>query len=114
MDNRETVLEAARFLDEKKAGNVVVIRVGQQTTITDYFIIADSEVQLQLDSLKSLLLKHLHEKGLVPRNNMREGQSGWVLIDYNDFVVHLFLRETRDFYKLETIWGECELVWPRT
>ena len=112
MNTKNVVLEIADFLESKKAGGVTVINVGQNTSIADYFIIADGEVQLQLDSLSSQVRKHLSRKGLKPRNIRHEATGGWALLDYSDFVIHLFLKEAREFYKLESIWGECEFVRP--
>jgi len=109
---KDLVLEVADFLELKKAGGVTVINVGQKSSIADYFIIADGDVQLQLESLSAQVSKHLSQKGFKPRNSRRQAIGGWALLDYSDFVIHLFLKETREFYKLERIWGECEFVRP--
>lgn len=110
METKNIVLEVADFLESKKAGSVTVIDIGKNTSIADYFIIADGDVQLQLDSLSTQVRKHLSKQGLKPRNIRYEATGGWALLDYSDFVIHLFLKETREFYKLESIWGECEFV----
>lgn len=112
MDTLHQVLHAAQFLEEKKAEEVVVIDLQGLTPIMDYFLIASSDVQLHLDSLNKNLQEHLRKQGIRPRNSTREAQVGWVLLDYVDFVVHLFLREMREFYDLERIWGEGNIVWP--
>ena len=109
---KKIVLDIADFLESKKAGNVTVINIGKNTSIADYFVIADGDVPVQLDSLSNQVRKHLSQKGYKPRHAKQETSGGWALLDYSDFVIHLFLKETRDFYKLESIWGECEFVRP--
>ncbi len=110
--NKNIVLEVASFLDDKKAENVTVIDLRGLTTIADYFIIANAEVQTQIDSLRDNLEAFLRKKGFKKRNSAGEQHTGWVLLDYEDYVVHLFTKDLRGFYNLERIWGEGTLVWP--
>lgn len=112
MDMKQQVIAAAEFLDSKKAQGVTVIQVDQLTPLTDYFIIAGGEVQLNIQSLSSQLQDFLREQGLKPANSTRSDQTGWILLDYRDFVVHLMVDEMRGFYNLERMWGEGAVIWP--
>jgi ribosome-associated protein len=110
LDTRESVLQTARevvdLLVEKKAENVVCIDISPLTSMADCFIMADVEVQLQIDSLRSYIVDMLSAKGIYARNAVNAVQYGWALLDYNGFVVHIFLTELRDYYGLEKVWGE--------
>jgi len=104
--------EVAAFLVEKKAENVVALDISALTPMTDCFIIAEAEVQLQIDSLRSQIVDMLSARGIHARNAVNCAQSGWALLDYNGFVVHLFLSDLRSFYGLERIWGEGTPIFP--
>ena len=111
MDNK-TVLELIEFLDSKKAENVLAIELAGLTTMADYFVIASASVQTQIDSLREMSEDFLRKKGHKPRNSATARQTGWVLLDYNDCVIHLFVSELREFYNLERIWGEGSVIRP--
>ncbi|HEX4633703.1 MAG TPA: ribosome silencing factor [Gemmatimonadales bacterium] len=92
-------------LSDRKAVHVVVLDLRGLSEATDYFVIAsgtsDAHVRGMADHLMSLEHPH-HVEGLT--------QGRWVLLDYVDFVVHLFHPELRDFYQLERLWGEAPVV----
>lgn len=114
MDIKQSVIDAAEYLDSKKAENVIVIQVDQLTPLTDYFIIAGGDVQINIQSLSDQLQSYLKDKGLLPVNHSRGEQAGWILLDYRDFVIHLMLNEKREFYNLERMWGDGAIVWKGT
>jgi len=92
-------------LSDRKAVNVVVLDLRGLSEATDFFVIAsgtsDAHVRGMADRLMSLADPH-HVEGLT--------QGRWVLLDYVDFVVHLFHPELREFYQLERLWGEAPVV----
>lgn len=108
----ELAREVAAFLVEKKADNVVVLDISALTPMADCFIIAEAEVQLQIDSLRGQVVDMLSARGIHARNAVNSAQSGWALLDYNGLVVHLFLSELRSFYGLERIWSEGTPIFP--
>jgi len=112
MDIKQNVIETAEFLDMKKAENVIVLDTSKQTPYSDYFIIAEAKVQIAIDSIQKMVMKHLRQKGFKLRNPSAKSGSGWILLDYSDFMIHLFTTETREFYNLESIWGENGVVYP--
>jgi ribosome-associated protein len=109
-EEREIVASVAALLDEKKANNILVLDISSLTHMTDYFIIADVETQMQIDSLRSHIVDMLSARGVFARNAVNQAQANWALLDYNGFVVHLFLTDVRDFYGLERIWHEGKVV----
>ena len=106
----ETVNGVAVLLGEKKANNILVLDISSLTHMTDYFIIADVETQMQIDSLRAHIVDMLSARGIFARNAVNQAQESWALLDYNSFVVHLFLADVREFYGLERIWYEGKVV----
>ncbi len=93
------------LLKEKKASDITVIDVAEQTTVTEYFVIATGKSNTQVRALTDHLDEKGEEKGLdaIRKDGVREGR--WVVIDYGSVIVHIFNDATRDFYALEKLWG---------
>jgi len=100
----------ARILDENKMENVKVLDVGGSLQITDYFVIASGKTPRHVKAAGDEILRNLRERGASRRGleGYREGK--WVLIDFDDVVIHLFLSENREFYDLEHLWGDCPAI----
>lgn len=94
-----------KFLDSKKAQDIVTIDLQGKSSIADYLIIASGSSQRQIASLAQLLKEELKKKGLKNINIEGIPQCDWVLIDAGDIIVHLFRPEIRAFYNLEKMWG---------
>ena len=97
----------ARVLDEAKMEGIRVLRVDGALQITDYFIFASGRSPRQVKAASDELMKRLRDAGALRRGleGYREGK--WVLLDFSDLVVHLFVEESREFYDLENLWGDC-------
>ncbi len=108
---RECALIAARAADERKATDIMVISVGDIIDVTDFFVIATGQntpqVEAILDSVEEALRK---EAGMKPISREQTKDHSWELIDYGDFVVDVFQPEAREFYRLETLWGDAPVV----
>ncbi len=108
---RECALIAARAADERKATDIMVINVGDVIDVTDFFVIATGQntpqVEAILDSVEEALRK---EAGVKPISREQTKDHSWELIDYGDFVVDVFQPEAREFYRLETLWGDAPVV----
>lgn len=100
---------AYNALDEKKGENICIIDIRGISIIADYFIIVNGSNINQLDALTDNVEKKMREAGIHPRQT--EGKSsGWILMDYNDIVIHIFSKEDREFYDLERIWNDGKIV----
>ena len=100
----------ARLLDEKKLEEIVIFDVAHAIQITDYFVLASGLNSRHLRSASDHLVREFREQGIL-----REGLEGhrdgkWILIDFDDVVVHLFLAEQRRHYDLELLWGDCPRI----
>ncbi|WP_072370727.1 ribosome silencing factor [Thermophilibacter mediterraneus] len=110
-----TPLELARVAalaaDSKKARDVVLLDLSAQTDVCDYFLICTGENPRQVDAIVDEVREKVSANcGVSPIScEGREGLS-WVLVDYGSVVVHVFKPETRDFYRLERLWGDAPRV----
>jgi len=98
---------AAGYALDKKAADVVALDLREVAGYTDYFVLAtgasDRQAKAIHDGINEGLKKH---HGLLPRRVEGAGEARWILMDYLDVVVHVFTPETRDFYRLEQLWGD--------
>jgi ribosome-associated protein len=104
-------LEAAAAASSKKAERIVILDVSQQLVITDHFVICSGNTDRQVRTIADEVEKRLQQECSL-KAYRREGKSEgrWVLIDYVDFVVHVFQAEDRDYYNLERLWADAPVV----
>lgn len=109
-DALELVRTCCRVLDEKKAGDLTVLDVSEQSSITDYLVLATATSEPHLRALRIELEKALDagDVKLVGKETAQE--SGWLVIDAFDVMVHLFLTETRERFGLERLWRDASEV----
>ncbi len=100
------VTELKGELDNKKAIRPVIIDVKSLTSIADYMLIADAKNDSQLDAMKDAVYKKCLSFDIFPRSIEGSNKNGWIVMDYNEITIHLFLSEQRKFYDLERIWGD--------
>ncbi|MCL1890965.1 MAG: ribosome silencing factor [Coriobacteriia bacterium] len=106
--SREWAVLAAQAAFEKKGLDIVVQEVRKQLVITDYFVIATGANNRQVDAICDAVEEALREKaGIKPVGREGKDELTWVLLDYGDFVVHVFQPDFREFYRLETIWNDA-------
>ena len=101
---------AVDALEEKGAKNITVLKTEDLTVLANYFVICTATSTTHIKTLADELEKMLEEAGETPRRKEGYRAGGWVLVDYGCVVVHLFLQEIREFYNLERLWGDAELV----
>jgi len=94
---------------EKKASEIKVLDLRKLSDITDYFVICTAEVELHARAIADHIIESLKKKGIRPWHNEGYQNSRWILLDYVDVVVHIFLEDTREFYGLEGLWGDAEV-----
>ncbi len=101
---------ALKAADAKQATNLVALDLREAAGFTDYFVICSGQNARQIRAIADAVMEALAERGIKPAHLEGYDRSEWVLIDYFDFVVHVFLPETRLFYGLERLWGNAEPV----
>ena len=110
MTPKEMALIAAKALDEKKGGNIAAIEITEQTTLSDYFVIATGTSSTHVKSLAEEVEFQLGEQGVKPLRTEGYDSKNWILLDYGEVIVHVFYPEARSFYDLEHLWADAEPV----
>lgn len=109
MENLNIIKKIIKIAEEKKGENIVILNVKNLTTITDYFIIISASSIPHLHTLAreiSFIIKKEFRK--IPIYPYSETEEKWILLDYIDFIVHIFLPEVREYYNLEELWYEAK------
>ena len=106
----EIAKHAIQALDNKKAQEIKLLKTREVTILADYFVICTATSTTQLKTLSDEVEKVLKENGEPPLRREGNRAGGWVLIDFGCVVVHLFLKDARDFYMLERLWSDAEDV----
>lgn len=110
MTQEELIASAVKVLDSKKAEDIRVIKIGDLTILADYFIIADGTSSTQTKALADEVEFRLKQQGREPKQVQGNNGSNWIILDYSDVVIHIFYKETRDFYNLERLWSDGEEI----
>jgi ribosome-associated protein len=104
------VERAARAADDKKAQDLVILDLRKAAGFTDFFVICSGTNPRQIRAIADSVMEALAATGTKPAHVEGYDRSEWVLLDYFDFIVHVFAPETRQFYGLERLWGSAERV----
>jgi ribosome-associated protein len=110
----EPLLSAiATYATDKKAIDVVELDLRGVLGYTDYFLVCSGNTGRQAKAIHDGILEGLkHDHNTLPRRVEGSADGGWILMDYLDVVVHIFTPETREFYRLEQLWGEVPAITP--
>lgn len=109
-DSKEKALKIASILSEKKGFDILVMELKGITLVADYFVIASGGSNTQVQALAHHVLDQMGEAGFQELRVEGKNEAHWVLIDYGDVVVHIFQEEDREFYNLERLWGDANII----
>ena len=111
MDTKLMTKKIYDALDDKKGINITIIDITEISTVADYFVIAggsnENQVKAMADSVEEVLIK---EDGIHPKHIEGYQNANWILMDYNDVIVHVFNQDDRLFYDLERIWRDGKVI----
>ena len=96
--------------DDKQAVNLVALDLRKTAGFTDFFVIASGTNTRQVRAIADAVMDALAAKGVKPAYVEGYDRSAWILLDYFDFIVHVFGQETRVFYDLERLWGNADRI----
>ncbi|MBQ8288801.1 MAG: ribosome silencing factor [Clostridia bacterium] len=108
--SREMAEKVIEILNTRKAHNVKLLRVEDQTVISDYFVICSATSNTQVKSLAAEIEYKMGLCAVDPLHLDGYSEGQWAVIDYGSVMVHVFLEEARQFYKLEKLWADSEEV----
>ena len=106
MDQRELALLAAKAMDDKRAKDIVVLKVDEMTVITDYMIICSGRAATQVKALTDAVEEKLSQAGVEPRRKDGTGEGRWAVLDYGTVMIHIFHEQERAYYQLERLWAD--------
>jgi ribosome-associated protein len=105
-----TWLSAVRAAQSKKALDIVVLDLREITSLTDHFIICTGTNVRQNQAIADEIHLQVKQRGELPISREGYDNAEWILLDYGDFIVHIFLEKTRTFYDLERLWRHAKKV----
>ncbi len=110
LGSRETALLAVRYALDRKAYDLLLLDIGEISSLADYFLICTARSDTQAQAIADNIRQNLAAVGVRPL--LVEGFSSgqWILMDYADVAVHIFLEDVRNFYDLERLWARAEVV----
>jgi ribosome-associated protein len=97
-------------MQEKKAEEIVVLDVRALTSFTEYFVVCTGESEPQLRTISKNIEDKLSATDIRPHHLEGRSDNGWVLMDYDDFVVHIFSPDKRTYYDLERLWADAPRI----
>jgi ribosome-associated protein len=101
---------AARAALDKNAEDLVILNLQGLSSVADFFLVTSARSTTQADTIIEAVRAALKAAGTRPQHQEGSAESGWVLLDYVDVVVHVFVGVTRHFYALERLWGDAPLL----
>jgi ribosome-associated protein len=113
LQTRQHVAEAVRAIEGKKGEDVVILEMDKSSgAFTDYFVVCSGTNPRQIQAIADDVQKNLVEAGQRPNSVEGYSQAEWVLLDYVDFVLHIFSERARKFYDLERLWKSARKLTP--
>ncbi len=107
---RTLALQIADIVTETPAANTVLLQITDISSIADYFLICSGENERQLRAIAETINEELASNDIRPTRSEGTPQSGWIVMDFADVIVHIFHSELREFYRMEQLWAEAPRV----
>ena len=108
--SRELAVAIADAITETPASDTKVIDIHELSTIADFFVLCSGDNERQLRAITRLLQEQLSDQDIQPKRIEGEPVSGWILMDFEDVIVHIFDRDLRAFYNLEERWADAQVL----
>lgn len=110
IDSKDLVIEIAKVLDEKKAIDIKAIKTEEVTVVSDYFVIASGTSNTHTRSLADDVEYEIKKRLSIDPEHIEGRATGWILLDYGYVIVHLFEKESREYYNLERLWADASIM----
>lgn len=109
IDILNAVKIARDAMEDKKGTDVKVLNISGLSPISDYFVIGSGNNVNQVKAMADEVIDKLSKAGIDARHTEGYNNANWILLDYGDFIVHVFTNESRDFYNIERIWRDAKV-----
>ena len=110
MTEQEKLELIIKTLDDRRGEDIQALKIADLTILADYFIIVNGTSNTHVRTLADEVEFRLSQKGIEPRRREADTGNTWIILDYSDIIVHVFYKDTREFYKLESLWADGEPV----
>lgn len=110
MTSLELAKEASKYLNEKKALELKIVKIDDISSLADYFVFATGTSNTHVNALADEVEFQLKQIGVLPGHIEGHRSNSWVLLDYGSVILHIFTSESREFYDLDRLWQDGELV----
>lgn len=110
LDSNELLNMIAQTIYDKKGFNILTIDIRECSTLTDFFILAEGNVDRHVQAIVKAIHEETSKHGLNTIRTEGEKSGDWCVLDYGDVIVHIFVPELRQLYKLEEVWKEGKVV----
>jgi len=107
IDGKERLLLCINASLKRKAKNLTILNVKEVSSFADYFIICSGTSDRQVQSISASIRENLKEYGVTPLGIEGESLGKWVLMDYEDVIIHVFYEPIREFYDIERLWPDA-------
>jgi len=107
LDLARRIVELA---EDKKAADIVLLDLGELTTVADAFVICSGGSERQIAAIADGILQALRDEGIKPYGREGTPESHWVLVDFGSVIVHVFTPPERDYYELEKHWSGAKVI----
>ncbi|MCM8819140.1 MAG: ribosome silencing factor [Candidatus Omnitrophica bacterium] len=104
---KNKIKKIIKLIEDKKGENTLILDLNGLTWITDYFIITSGTSLIQTKAIAENIIENMEENP-ISVEGIEDGR--WILIDYEEIIVHIFLEETRNYYKLEKLWADAKEI----
>ncbi|KPU44158.1 ribosomal silencing factor RsfS [Oxobacter pfennigii] len=109
-DSKALILHACNAGENKKAKDIKVLDISSISPITDYFVLFSGSSTVQVRAIADEVEEKLTEKGYALLHKEGYNASRWILLDFGDVIVHVFHEEDREFYNLERLWADADVI----
>ncbi|KRN29730.1 hypothetical protein IV38_GL000618 [Lactobacillus selangorensis] len=110
MDSKKMLEIAVKAADSKRAEDIIALNMQEVSLLADYFVIMTGNSQRQVAAIADAIIEKEEAAGVTVGHVEGKKDSPWVLLDFNDIVIHIFLKEEREFYNLEKLWNQAPEV----
>jgi ribosome-associated protein len=107
IDGKERLLLCINASLKRKAKNLTILNVKEVSSFADYFIVCSGTSDRQVQSIAASIRENLKEYGVIPLGIEGERLGKWVLMDYEDVIIHVFYEPIREFYDIERLWPDA-------
>lgn len=110
LDTAQLAKMAVDTASDKKAFDILLLDVREVTTIADYFVICSSNNSRQTQAIAEAIDEQLGKQGGILLYREGAANTGWMLLDFGDMIIHIFGSEEREYYRLEHLWSDAKTV----